>query len=77
MPDDLVELRSFFLGGGIGDDVQLPESDGSPVSGLERFSPLSFASRPSVDIGESDTEALGRVGQNGGSANVSAGHGDI
>lgn len=77
MPGDLVELRSLFLGGRTGDDVQPSESDGSSEYGLERFSPLGFASRSSVDVSEGDTEALEGVGQNGGSAQVPAGHGDI
>lgn len=64
MPCDRVELRNFFLGGGTGDDVQLSESDGSPESGLERFSPPRFRDRSSVDVGEGDTEAL--VGQSVG-----------
>jgi hypothetical protein len=74
---DLVELRSFFLGGRTGDDVQPSESDGSLESGLERFSPSSSASRSSLDVDEGNTEALG-VGQKSASARVSAGHcGDI
>ena len=55
---ELVELRSFFLGGKTGDDAQLSESDGSSESGLERFLPRSSASRSSIGVGEGDTEAL-------------------
>ena len=67
MPSDLAELRSFFLGGGAGDDAQLSESDGSLRSVPERFSTLSVKSRTSVCAGEVDMEALG-VGQNTGLA---------
>ena len=61
MPGGLVELRSFFMGGRTGDDVQLSESDGPPGSGLDRFSSFSFVSRSSAGAGEGDTEALGGV----------------
>lgn len=63
MSGELVELRSFFLGGKTGDDAQLSESDGSSESGLERFLPRSSAGRSSVGIGEGDTEALKERGR--------------
>lgn len=70
MPGGLVELRSFFMGGRTGDDVQLSESDGPPGSGPDRFSSFRFVSRSFADAGEGDTEALGGVGQKGTSTHV-------
>jgi len=67
---DVVELRSLFLSGRSGDDVQLSESDVSPESGLERFSLPCFRGRSSVDADVGDGVALG-VRQNHGSAQVS------
>ena len=58
MLGDRVEPQSFFLGGRIGDDVPLSESDSSE-SGLKRFSPPSFGDRSSTEISEGDAEALG------------------
>ena len=55
---DLVELRGFLGGGGICDDVQLPESDDSPESVLGCFPPLSFEGRPSVNVDEGDAGVL-------------------
>lgn len=55
---DLVELRGFLGGGGIYDDVQLSESDGSPVSVLGCFPPLSFEGRSSIDVDEGDAGVL-------------------
>ena len=57
MLGSLVELRSF-LGGRTGDDTQLSKSDDSPESDLERFTPLSFGGRSSVDVDEGNIEAL-------------------
>ena len=76
MPGDLDGPRSFFLGGGAGDDVQLSESTGSPESDLERFSPLNFGGRLSADVGDGNTEALG-VGRSAGVSTGSDRHGDI
>jgi hypothetical protein len=66
----LVELRSFFLGGRTGDDIQLPKSDDSPESDLERFTPFSFGGRSSVDVDEGNVEALRGARQNAGLALV-------
>ena len=64
---DPVELRSLFLGGRTGEDVQLSESDDSPESGLDLFPPLSVEDRSSVSVGMGDVEAL----ENSGLAQVS------
>ena len=58
MLGDLAELRSFFLGGRSGDEVQLSESDDSLESGLDRFLPLSVGGRSSADVVKGDVEAL-------------------
>lgn len=64
--DDLVELRSFFLGGWDGDRLE-PLGPDSLESDLGRFSPLSFGDRPPDDVSEVDVPAL-EVGQNAKSA---------
>ena len=56
----VVELRSLFLGGRTGDDAQLSQSDDSPESGLDRFSPISFGDRSSADASDGDAGTLGR-----------------
>lgn len=54
----MLELRSLFLGGGA--DVQPSRSDGTPGSGLERFSPSGFGSRSFVDLDDGSADALVR-----------------
>jgi hypothetical protein len=63
---DLVELRSFFLGGGAGDDPQSSEP-GSLKFFLGRFRPTRFDPMDwlPVGVGEGDAEAL-KVGETSG-----------
>jgi len=58
--DILVELRSLFLSGRTGDDVQPAQSDDSPESGPDRFSPIDFGDRTSTGAGDGDVGALGQ-----------------